>query len=306
MRQIRVLLETERLFGIAEFAGERKALRKDVGETPGGKSKPGAAPPDPTASRLAAPLSGAAPAAPASLPGATAAASSGPRHTPPAAAGPAIRRKKADEGAPRRGTTSPVPPEFPADVPEWRPLYDEAMSCTRCPLHATRTHVVFGVGNPKSPLLFIGEAPGADEDRQGEPFVGRAGQLLTKALRDLGRSRSEFYIANILKCRPPENRVPQPQEIVSCLPYLRRQIDLIRPRLICALGGVSAKTLLQTDAGIMSLRGRVHVTGSWRIFPTFHPAYILRNPADLPRLLEDLRTAIRLAEEKPADAAPTA
>lgn len=169
------------------------------------------------------------------------------------------------------------------------------MHCTKCPLHRTRHTVVFGVGNPRAALMFIGEAPGADEDRQGEPFVGRAGKLLTKTLEELGTPRSEVYIANILKCQPPGNRVPLPPEVASCLPYLRKQIDLIRPKLLCALGGVAAKTLLQSEATISSLRGRIHPFGNHRLFPTFHPAYILRNPAELPRFREDLRTAIGLA-----------
>jgi DNA polymerase len=152
--------------------------------------------------------------------------------------------------------------------------------CTRCKLHAQgRTQVVFGVGNPNADLMFVGEAPGADEDRLGEPFVGRAGQLLTKIIEAIGLSRADVYIANVIKCRPPGNRNPEPDEVGTCEPFLFEQIDLIRPRVIVALGTFAAHALLKTDAPISRLRGRVHdFRGGSQLIPTFHPAFLLRSP----------------------------
>ena len=153
--------------------------------------------------------------------------------------------------------------------------------CTRCKLHAQgRRQVVFGVGNPNADLMFVGEAPGADEDVQGEPFVGRAGQLLTRIIENvLGLTRADVYIANVIKCRPPGNRNPEPDEVATCEPFLMRQIDLIQPRVIVALGTFAAHALLKTDAPISRLRGRVHdYRGGAKLIPTFHPAFLLRSP----------------------------
>ena len=169
-------------------------------------------------------------------------------------------------------------------------LATDAAGCTKCSLHETRNSVVFGVGNTSADLMFIGEAPGADEDRQGEPFVGRAGQLLTQIIESgMKLKRSDVYIANILKCRPPGNRNPAPDEVETCSPYLIRQIELIQPKVIVALGSFAAQMLLGTKTGITRLRGEFHecnVAGLSVpphkkppvIMPTFHPAYLLRNP----------------------------
>ncbi len=163
---------------------------------------------------------------------------------------------------------------------QWDDLAAAVRACTKCGLHASRTQAVFGVGRRDAELLVIGEAPGADEDRQGEPFVGRAGQLLNAMLRAIGMPRSEVYIANILKCRPPNNRDPQPDEAASCTPYLARQIALVRPRAILAVGRIAAQWLLQTDAPIGRLRGRVVQYGEagTPLVVTYHPAYLLRSP----------------------------
>ena len=154
----------------------------------------------------------------------------------------------------------------------------EVLPCTKCPLHATRTHTVFGVGNPDADLVFIGEAPGQDEDLQGEPFVGRSGQLLTKILGAIGYARQDVYICNILKCRPPNNRDPLATEVEQCEPHLRRQLAILRPRAICCLGRVAAQTLLGTDASLGRLRQAVHFYAGIPVLVTFHPAALLRNP----------------------------
>jgi DNA polymerase len=162
----------------------------------------------------------------------------------------------------------------------WTALAAEVSRCTACALHTTRTQTVFGVGRRDADLLVIGEAPGADEDRQGEPFVGRAGQLLNAMLRAIGLDRAQCYIANVLKCRPPGNRDPKPEESATCTPFLERQIALIEPRAILAVGRISAQWLLQTDQPIGRLRGQVHSYGARGIplVVTYHPAYLLRTP----------------------------
>jgi DNA polymerase len=157
---------------------------------------------------------------------------------------------------------------------------------------------VFGVGNPAADLMFVGEAPGADEDIQGEPFVGRAGQLLTKIIEAIGLSRSDVYIANVLKCRPPGNRNPAPEEVSTCQPFLFRQIDIVRPRVIVALGTFAAHTLLGTDAPISRLRGRVHdFRGGSKLIPTFHPAFLLRSPDRKRDVWEDMKKVRALLAE---------
>jgi len=181
----------------------------------------------------------------------------------------------------------------PADG-AWESLRAEVMRCTRCSLHAGRTQGVLGVGNPQAEWMVIGEAPGAEEDRRGEPFVGRAGQLLDAMLRAIGLSRAQnVYIANVLKSRPPNNRDPQPDEVAACLPYLRRQIELVRPRLLLAVGRIAAQNLLATEESLSRLRGRVHRFGELNtpLVVTYHPAYLLRNPADKRKAWEDLKFA---------------
>lgn len=172
-------------------------------------------------------------------------------------------------------------------------------SCTRCPLHRTRQQTVFGVGNRHADLLVVGEAPGAEEDRQGEPFVGRAGQLLTAMLRAIGLSRETVYIANILKCRPPNNRDPRPEEATECTPYLRRQIELIRPRVLLALGRISGQWLTASELPVGRLRGQILITDSWNvpIVVSYHPAYLLRSPAAKAKAWEDLLLVKGLLEK---------
>ena len=159
-------------------------------------------------------------------------------------------------------------------------LQKEFDDCQMCGLCSARTHVVFGSGNPQAQLMFVGEAPGFDEDKQGLPFVGAAGQLLTKIIEAMKFKREEVYIANCLKCRPPQNRNPLPSEIVTCKPILMRQIEIIRPRVICALGKFAAQTLLESQDPITRLRGKFYDWNGAKLMPTFHPAYLLRNPAD--------------------------
>ena len=171
----------------------------------------------------------------------------------------------------------------------------KVLGCVKCDLCKTRTQVVFGVGPLDAPLMFIGEAPGADEDRTGEPFVGRAGQLLTRTLQQIGVPRERVYIANILKCRPPGNRTPQPDEMAACMPWLKQQVDFIGPKLLCAMGNVAVQTLLNTRTGITQLRGRMSEALGVKLFPTFHPAYILRNMRELERFRADLEAACREA-----------
>ena len=163
-------------------------------------------------------------------------------------------------------------------------------ACTRCKLHTLgRRQVVFGVGNPDADLMFVGEAPGADEDIQGEPFVGRAGQLLTKIIEAMGLSRGDVYIANVIKCRPPDNRNPEPDEVERCEPFLFRQIDAIKPKVIVALGKFAAQSLLKTTEPISRLRGRTFSYRGATLMPTFHPAYLLRNPSSKRDVWEDMK-----------------
>lgn len=165
--------------------------------------------------------------------------------------------------------------------------------CRRCKLWSGRTHIVFGVGNPKAALMFVGEGPGRDEDIQGEPFVGRAGQLLTDIItKGMGLKREEVYIANVIKCRPPENRNPEPDEVESCEPFLKKQIDLVRPRIIVALGKFAAQTLLRSKVPITRLRGVWHNYHGIKLMPTYHPAYLLRNPGDKKLVWEDIKKVL--------------
>ncbi len=168
-------------------------------------------------------------------------------------------------------------------------IRQELGDCHRCALHNSRTHIVFGTGNPHAELVFVGEAPGREEDLQGEPFVGQAGQLLTRIIEAIGLKRQEVYITNVIKCRPPENRNPAPEEIAACEPFLIKQLQAIRPRLICALGTFAAQTLLKTEAKISSLRGRFHLYQGIPLMPTYHPAFLLRNPQKKRDVWEDMK-----------------
>lgn len=176
---------------------------------------------------------------------------------------------------------------------DWPELRARVAACTRCSLSATRTQTVFGVGNQRAEWLVVGEAPGAEEDRQGEPFVGRAGQLLNSMLRAVGLAREQVYIANVLKCRPPGNRDPLSSEAAECLPYLEQQIALIKPKIMLAVGRIAAQNLLRTDKTLGSLRQQVHRFGISQVplIVTYHPAYLLRTPTDKRKSWEDLKFA---------------
>ena len=173
----------------------------------------------------------------------------------------------------------------------------EIGDCVRCKLHALgRRQIVFGVGNPDADLMFVGEAPGADEDIQGIPFVGRAGQLLTKIIEAINLSRNDVYIANVIKCRPPGNRNPEQDEVDTCEPFLFQQIDVIKPKVIVALGTFAARALLRTLDPISRLRGRVYDYRGAKLIPTFHPAFLLRNPASKREVWEDMKLVRKLLE----------
>lgn len=192
-------------------------------------------------------------------------------------------------------------PELPVSMapdahsaPDLATLAAEVAACTLCDeLAEKRTQTVFGVGNPRARLCFLGEAPGADEDRQGEPFVGRSGQLLTKIIEACQMRREDVYILNTLKCRPPGNRNPTPAESQQCRPFLNRQLELIQPDFICCLGAVAAQNLLETSEPIGSLRGRLHDYRGIQVVCTYHPAYLLRNPAAKPQVWDDMKFLMR-------------
>jgi uracil-DNA glycosylase len=228
-----------------------------------------------------------------------------PRHAPPDA--PAMDRApiearspvEIEPGPPATGRAPPIPLEIPSPGPSWPPagdwptLREQVAACRACDLCKTRSQTVFGVGDVRAEWLVIGEAPGAEEDRQGEPFVGRAGQLLNAMLRAIGLPRESVFIANILKCRPPGNRDPRPDEVAKCRPFLERQIALLKPRMILVVGRIAAQTLLATDAPLARLRGRLHRFGeaATPLVVTYHPAYLLRTPADKRKAWEDLKFA---------------
>jgi DNA polymerase len=170
----------------------------------------------------------------------------------------------------------------------------ELGNCQRCSLHQGRNNIVFGEGNPDADLVFVGEAPGADEDIQGRPFVGRAGQLFTKIIKAMGLTRKEVYICNILKCRPPNNRNPRPEEIRACEPFLIKQLQAIKPKVICALGTFAAHTLLNTNVPISTLRGKFHSYQGIKFMPTYHPAYLLRNPGAKRQVWEDVQMIMKV------------
>ena len=201
------------------------------------------------------------------------------------------------------GTTTPAEAQFGAAKASAREhsgleeVLRDLGDCQRCPLGSQRRRLVFGEGNPRAELVFVGEAPGADEDAQGRPFVGRAGQLLTRIIGAMGLKREEVYICNILKCRPPGNRNPLPEEIATCEPFLVRQLQAIGPKVICGLGAVAVRTLLQTEAPITVLRGRFHLYQGIPLMPTYHPAYLLRNPAAKKQVWEDVQTIMKRLKE---------
>lgn len=188
---------------------------------------------------------------------------------------------------------APAPPAGPGGVPPAERLQgirDELGDCTRCKLHGGRTNLVFGVGNPGADLMFVGEAPGRDEDLQGEPFVGRAGQLLTRIIEAIDLRREDVYIANVVKCRPPQNRNPERDEVETCRPFLLAQIDAVRPRVVVALGTFAIRTLLDDDRlSISRARGRVYKCRGARLVPTFHPAFLLRSPDRKRDVWEDMK-----------------
>jgi len=200
------------------------------------------------------------------------------------------------ERVPEVSSSGMAPAEALAELKEW------TLGCQRCPLAGTRTNVVFGEGSPEARLVFVGEAPGADEDATGRPFVGRAGQLLEKIIKAMGLEREQVFICNILKCRPPGNRTPGPREVAACSPLLREQLKILKPEVIVALGGPAAKTLLESKLGISKLRGRFHVYNGVPLMPTFHPAYLLRNPGEQYKRMvwDDMKAALaKLGLEAP-------
>ena len=218
------------------------------------------------------------------------------------------RTSKKVEGGPSTQSEGPAAKRAAAAPVIWtlQAIREDIGDCTRCKLHTLgRKQVVFGAGNPDADLMFVGEAPGADEDVQGIPFVGRAGQLLTKMIAAMGFSRDDVYIANVVKCRPPENRNPEPDEIEPCEPFLFRQIESIKPQVIVALGSFAAKTLLRTQDPISRLRGQVFEYHGAKLVPTFHPSYLLRSPNQKKYAWDDLKIALSIMGRQPP-ASPTA
>ena len=248
----------------------------------------------------------AAPATRAAAPSAAAAATApvAPRAKPAARAASAL----ATDGVSTRAAADVSPPPAaaaPADLLSRYPGLEKTASleelsafigdCKRCKLAPLRANLVFGAGNPQADLMFVGEAPGADEDARGEPFVGRAGQLLTDIIeRGMGLSRADVYICNVIKCRPPDNRNPEPDEVAACEPFLMRQIDLVRPRAIVALGTSAVQALLKIKTPISRLRGNWHEVRGVKLMPTFHPAYLLRSPGEKRLVWQDIQEVMKL------------
>jgi DNA polymerase len=187
-----------------------------------------------------------------------------------------------------------MPPEAPLSAPmQLQKLAETIRHCQNCRLHQSRTQVVFGTGDPAAALVFIGEAPGREEDQHGEPFVGPAGQLLTRIIEAIGLRREHVYILNVIKCRPPNNRNPLPDELAACRPILQAQLACLQPRIVCTLGNFAAQALLQTEEKISRLRGRFHRLGNIQVMPTYHPAYLLRNPQAKRAVWEDMQLVQR-------------
>ncbi|MCI0653886.1 MAG: uracil-DNA glycosylase [Methylococcaceae bacterium] len=201
---------------------------------------------------------------------------------------PEIRR---DKDLASNSASLPDADEITSQI-RWKKLESCVASCTACELHATRTQTVFGTGSHTAKWMVIGEAPGASEDQQGKPFVGRAGQLLTEMLRAVGLEREEVFIANILKCRPPNNRDPEPDEVESCEGFLKQQVAMVKPKIILAAGRIAAQNLLKTDTPISRLRGRVHRYADIPLVVVYHPAYLLRSPLEKRKAWEDLQLAM--------------
>lgn len=243
-----------------------------------------------------------------------------PSESTQAAAAPAIANPAKPAAAPlqpRPSLTRQSPPASPkpwpfVQVQSGPSLFDERVEndtlekiradigdCSRCKLHKARTNIVFGVGNAKAELVFVGEGPGHDEDVQGEPFVGRAGKLLTQMIEAMGLRRSDVYICNVVKCRPPENRLPEKDEIEICSPFLERQLAVIKPEVICCLGACSAQTLLQTNQGISRFRGEWFDYRGSKLLATYHPAYLLRNPNAKGEVWKDLQKVMAVLGLQP-------
>jgi DNA polymerase len=311
---LRERLELERLFGIREvYVGKRKKVKRaKVGEAGGPAGEPGAP------SRDGKPPAGESDARTRRREAVEAARrrSSEAARAREVAKGP--DGAPAQEAEPEReivieslggshdemsllseAERSGIPHVSAGDAPNAErlaELAEAAAGCGRCGLAGGRTNVVFGEGDPEAKLVFVGEAPGAEEDRTGRPFVGRAGKLLTKIIEAMGYAREDVYICNVLKSRPPGNRNPLPDEIAACSPFLHEQLAVIRPKAICALGGPASQTLLQTKEGITRLRGRFFWYRGIPLMPTFHPAYLLRNPKMKKEVWEDMKTLKRFLE----------
>ena len=216
-----------------------------------------------------------------------------PAPTRASALAPPLAVLTAPPGAPQPAPARAPQPALREENSDWGELRSRVAACTRCALSKTRTQTVFGIGDPNADWLVVGEAPGAEEDRRGEPFVGRAGQLLDSMLRAIGLARERVYIANVLKCRPPGNRDPGPVEITECLPYLEQQIALLKPKIMLAVGRIAAQNLLDTEMPLAKLRQQEHHFGAARVplVVTYHPAYLLRTPTDKRKAWEDLKFA---------------
>ena len=228
------------------------------------------------------------------VPAEMAAARSGRVQASPATSTP----KAAPTVLPVIGGTSLFDERIPGD--NFQRIRDDiGANCTRCKLHKGRTKIVFGVGNPKAELVFVGEGPGRDEDQQGEPFVGRAGKLLTQMIEAMSLRREDVYICNVVKCRPPENRLPEKDEITTCSPFLMRQVAAIQPKVICCLGSCASQTLLQTNQGISRFRGEWFDFRGSKLIATYHPAYLLRNPAAKGEVWKDLRKVMAVLGLEP-------
>ena len=214
-----------------------------------------------------------------------------------ASGGRDARRRSRERNQPHRPLRPHVTAPARSRVEALAIVRTDLGECTRCKLHTGRIKLVFGAGNAEARLMFVGEGPGAEEDEQGVPFVGRAGQLLTQIIKAMGLEREDVYIANVVKCRPPGNRNPEPDEIEQCEPFLMRQMDVIKPAVVVALGKFAAQTLLRTTEPISKIRGRFHQVGDTRVMPTFHPSYLLRNPAAKREVWEDMKAVMGVLRE---------
>jgi len=216
----------------------------------------------------------------------------------------ALQPAVADDPLVNTAPAAALPPVIGDKPTALKLIREDIGDCTRCRLHKGRTNLVFGVGNVNADLMFVGEGPGADEDAQGEPFVGRAGQLLNNMISAMGLKRSDVYIANVVKCRPPQNRTPEKDECDTCSPFLMRQIDVIKPKVIVALGAVAAKNLLAINDSMSNLRGRWYDFRNSKLLVTYHPAYLLRDPRQKKEAWKDLQMAMKYLGLKPPEKAP--